>query len=139
MGPPPKNETWQKRAGTWLSEQQAGRRLILVAEDETGILGFVQIVFSFPAGFTDPESANGHDIAMMEGLRLRPGAVAELGTELVSEVQKAARKRKVKTLTFCLPMTNNKALAQAKRWGFEEFRIMPEQKKMLCFFRKDIG
>ena len=137
-GKPPPNETWEKRIGTWFSEQQAGRRLILVAEDGSGILGFVQIVFSFPQGYNDPEAANGRDIAMMEGLRLRPGAPAEVGNELVQEVQVIARKKNVKTLTFCLPMNQNKALAQAKRWGFEEFRIMAEQTKMLCFFRKGV-
>ena len=78
-GPPPPNETWEKRIETWFAEQQSGRRLILVAEDGTGILGFVQLVFSFPSGYNDPEAANGHDIAMMEGLRLKTGAPAEVG------------------------------------------------------------
>jgi len=98
----------------------------------------VQIVFSFPPGYNDPEAANGRDIAMMEGLRVKPGAPAEVGNELVHEVQGIARKKNVKTLTFCLPMNQNKALAQAKRWGFEEFRIMAEKTKMLCFFRKNV-
>ena len=138
-GPAPPNETWEKRIGRWFSEQQSGRRFILIAEDSSGILGFVQIVFSFPAGYTDPEAANGHDIAMMEGLRLKPGVPAAVGNELVHEVQVVARKKNVKTLTFCLPMGQNKALAQAKRWGFQEFRIMPEQDRMMCFFRKDVG
>ncbi|MFN2527940.1 MAG: hypothetical protein ABR584_04390 [Candidatus Baltobacteraceae bacterium] len=137
-GKPPPNETWEKRIGTWFSEQKAGRRLILVAEDGSGILGLVQIVFSFPVGYNDPEAANGRDIAMMEGLRIKPGAPAEVGNELVHEVQGIARKKNVKTLTFCLPMNQNKALAQAKRWGFEEFRIMAEKTKMLCFFRKNV-
>lgn len=135
---PPPNETWEQRTEKWFSEQKAGRRFILIAEDASGILGFVQIVFSFPPGYNDPEAANGHDIAMMEGLRLRPGTPPQIGNELVHEVQVVARKRKIKTLTFCLPMNQNRALNQAKQWGFEEFRIMAEQKKMLCFFRKNV-
>lgn len=111
---------------------------MLLAEDGSGILGFVQIVFAFPQGYNDPEAANGRDIAMMESLRIKPGAPAEVGNELVQEVQLVARKKNVKTLTFCLPMSQNKALAQAKRWGFEEFRIMAEKTKMLCFFRKNV-
>ncbi|GAC1651632.1 MAG: hypothetical protein NVS9B12_00150 [Vulcanimicrobiaceae bacterium] len=138
-GAAPPNETWQQRIGTWFSEQQARRRIILVAEDASGILGFVQIVFSFPEGYTDLESANGHDIAMMEGLRLKTGAPVEVGNKLVSEVQVIAQKRNVKTLTFCLPMEQNKALTQAKLWGFKEFRIMPQKSKMVCFFRKELG
>ena len=137
-GAAPPNETWEKRVATWFSEQTSGRRLILIAEDGSGILGFVQIVFSFPQGYNDPEAANGRDIAMMEGLRLKPGTPAEVGNELVQEVQVIARKKNVKTLTFCLPMNQNKALAQAKSWGFEEFRIMAEKTKMLCFFRKNV-
>lgn len=138
-GNPPPNETWEQRVGKWFAEQKAGRRFILLAEDATGILGFVQIVFAFPPGYKDPEAANGVDIAMMEGLRIKPGAPAEIGNELVHEVQNAARKRNVKTLTFCLPMNQNRALNQAKQWGFEEFRIMAEKTKMLCFFRKNIA
>ena len=137
-GPAPPNETWEKRIATWFSEQRAGRRVILIAEGAEGLLGFVQLVFAFPMGYNDPEAANGHDIAMMEGLRMKPGVPAEIGNELVHEVQIAARKRNVKTLTFCLPMSQNKALRQAKQWGFEEFRIMAEQKRMLCFFRKNV-
>jgi hypothetical protein len=137
-GPAPKRETWPQRIKTWLAEQQAGRRVVLVAEDETGLLGVVQIVFSFPPGYNDPEAANGMDVAMMEGLRTRAGAPAEVGTRLVEEVQRVAAKRNVKTLTFCLPMSANRALNQAKGWGFEEFRIMPEATGMLAFFRKSI-
>ena len=135
-GPPPKREPWTQRVAKWLIEQQAGRRVIFVAEDETGLLGMVQLVFSFPPGYADAEAANGMDVAMMEGLRTRADAPAEVGTQLVSEVQKAAQKRNVKTLTFLLPMNATKALLQAKSWGFEEFRIiLPEPDKMLAFFR----
>ena len=128
----------QKRISKWLAEQQAGRRVVLVAEDDTGLLGVVQLVFSFPPGYNDPEAANGMDVAMMETLRLREAAPAEVGTRLVEEVQRIASKRNVKTLTFLLPMNANRALVQAKSWGFEEFRIMPEPGKMLAFFRKSI-
>lgn len=137
-GPAPNAQTWPQRIMKWLSEQQAGRRLVLVAEDETGLLGMVQIVFSFPPGYSDPESANGMDVAMMEALRTREDAPPEVGNRLVEEVQRIATKRRVKTLTFCLPMNANRALHQAKGWGFEEFRIMPEPKKMLAFFRKSL-
>lgn len=137
-GAPPQRETWQQRVARWLAEQQAGRRIVLIAEDETGLLGMVQLVFAFPPGYNDPEAANGMDVAMMEGLRTRPDAPAEVGGQLVAEVQKIATKRNVRTLTFLLPMKASRALRQAKEWGFEEFRIMPEPTKMLAFFRKSL-
>lgn len=137
-GPQPRRETWPQRISKWLSEQQAGRRAILVAEDQSGLLGMVQLVFAFPPGYQDPEAANGMDVAMMEGLRLRRGAPPEIGSRLVEEVQRLAGKRNVRTLTFLLPMNDNRALRQAKMWGFEEFRIMPEPDKMLAFFRKSV-
>lgn len=137
-GPQPKRETWPQRIMKWLSEQQAGRRVVLVAEDHTGMLGMVQLVFAFPPGYQDAEAANGMDVGMMEGLRLRRGAPPEVGNKLVEEVQRIAGKRNVRTLTFLLPMNDNRALRQAKTWGFEEFRIMPEPDKMLAFFRKSI-
>jgi hypothetical protein len=137
-GPPPRRESWERRIETWLAEQTAGRRLILIAEDETGILGMIQLVFEFPPGYSDPEAANGMDVAMIEGLRLRAGVAPSVGNELVSEAQRLALKRNVKTLTFALPMNNTRAIQQAKQWGFEEFRIMPEPAKMLAFFRKSI-
>ena len=122
----------------WLSEMKAGRRVILVAEDQSGLLGMAQLVFKLPTGYEDPEAANGMDVAMIESLRVRQGAPAEIGNELVSEVQKLAMKKNVKTLTFLISMTNSKGIAQVKSWGFEEFRIMPEQDKMLAFFRKSV-
>jgi hypothetical protein len=137
-GAQPKRETWPQRVARWLKEQQAGRRAILIAEDHTGLLGMVQLVFAFPPGYQDPEAANGMDVAMMEGLRLRQGAPPEIGTRLVEEVQRIAGKRNVRTLTFLLPMNDNRALLRAKSWGFEEFRIMPEPDKMLAFFRKSM-
>lgn len=137
-GPQPARETWNQRIIKWLSEQRAGRRLVLVAEDQSGLLGMVQLVLKFPAGYEDAEAANGYDIAMMEGLRVRDGAPPEVGTELVGEAQRIAQKKDVKTLTFCLPTNQPKALRQARAWGFEEFRIMAEPNKMLAFFRKSI-
>ena len=70
-GPSPTKETWNQRVVKWLSEQRSGRRFILIAEDEGGLLGMVQLVFRLPLGYDDPEAANGMDIAMMEGLRTR--------------------------------------------------------------------
>jgi hypothetical protein len=137
-GPSPTRETWNQRIVKWLSEQRAGRRFILIAEDESGLLGMVQLVMKLPLGYDDPEAANGMDIAMMEGLRTAVGAPPEVGNELVGEVQRLAMKRSVKTLTFCLPMNNSRAIYQARSWGFEEFRIMAEPTKMLAFFRKSI-
>jgi len=121
-----------------LGEQKAGRRAILIAEDQSGLLGMVQIVFKLPPGYDDPEAANGMDVAMMESLRVRPNAPPEIGNELVGEVQRLAMKRKVRTLTFLVSMQNTRGIALAKSWGFEEFRIMPEADKMLAFFRKSI-
>lgn len=135
QGASPKPE----RVVQWLAEQQAGRRVVLLAEDASGLLGMVQLVFAFPPGYTDAEAANGMDVAMMEFLRLRKDAPPEVGTQLVSEVQRIAGKRNVQTLTFLLPMKDSRALRQAKSWGFEEFRIMPEPTKMLAFFRKSIN
>lgn len=138
VGPPPSSESWNQRIVKWLSEQRAGRRVILIAEDATGLLGMVQLVFKLPVGYDDREAANGMDIAMMEGLHLREGTRNEIGSELVGEVQRVAMKRNIKTLTFLLPMNNIRAIAQARTWGFKEFRIMAEPTKMLAFFRKSI-
>lgn len=121
-----------------LAEQKAGRRVILVAEDQSGLLGMVHLVFKLPNGYDDPEAANGMDVAMMESLRVRPNVPAEVGSELVGEVQRLAMKRNVKTLTFLISMQNSRGINQAKSWGFEEFRIMPEADKMLAFFRKSV-
>jgi hypothetical protein len=137
-GPSPTKETWNQRIVKWLSEQRAGRRFILIAEDEKGLIGMVQLVMKLPLGYEDPEAANGMDVAMMEGLRMRGDAPPEIGNELVNEIQRLAIKRNVKTLTFCLPMNNSRAIYQARSWGFEEFRIMAEPNKMLAFFRKSV-
>jgi L-amino acid N-acyltransferase YncA len=137
-GSTPTGEPWQARVQKWLAEQQAGRRLILVAEDASGLLGTVQLVFSFPKGYADPEAANGIDVAMVEALRTRADAPHGVATQLITDVQNIARKRGVRTLTFLIQLGDNRAIAQAKSWGFEEFRIMPEQGRMLAFFRKSI-
>lgn len=137
-GPLPAGQTWASRTRLWLAEQQAGRRVILVAEDDKGIAGTIQLVFRLPEGYNDPESANGADVAMMELLRMRKGVSALVAERLVDEVQNLARKRSVKTLTFCISMDQPAAIAQVKAWGFEEFRIMPEKRGMLAFFRKAI-
>ncbi len=137
-GVPAANETWEQRIAKWLAEQQAGRRVVLVAEDHSGILATIQLVFRFPQGYNDPEAANGYDIAMIEMLRVRPDAPPQVANQLVIDVQNIARKRKISTLTFCLSLANQRALAQVKAWGFQEFRIMPEPTKMLAFFRKSV-
>jgi len=136
--PPPAKETWNQRIVRWLSEQRAGRRAVLVAEDATGLLGILHLVFDLPVGFKDPEAANGFDIAMIEGLHLRAGVPPEVGNEMVEEIQRIATKRNVTTLTFCIPMNQPRAIRQVKEWGFEEFRIMAEPSKMLAFFRKTV-
>lgn len=136
--PPPARETWNQRIVRWLAEQRAGRRAVLVAEDATGLLGILHLVFDLPVGFKDPEAANGFDIAMIEGLHLHAGAPPEVGSQLVEEIQRIAAKRNVTTLTFCIPMNQPRAIRQVKQWGFEEFRIMAEPSKMLAFFRKTV-
>jgi hypothetical protein len=137
-GPLPPGQTWADRTRLWMSEQRMGNRVIIVAEDRKGILGTVQLVFNLPEGYRDPEAANGSDIAMMELLGLRRGVGKAVVQRLVDEVHNAARKRGVKTLTFCVSMDQAAALAQVKSWGFEEFRIMPEKRGMLAFLKKSI-
>jgi len=137
-GRSPSGEPWARRAQKWLAEQQAGRRLVLVAEDASGLLATVQLVFKFPEGYNDPEAANGIDVAMIEGLRVRDGSPHGVATQLITDVQGIARKRGIKTLTFLVNLADNRAVAQAKSWGFDEFRIMPEQGRMLAFFRKSV-
>lgn len=134
----PNSPETRKRCELWLSEQRAGRRVVLIAEDKTGMLGVLQLVFQLPIGYNDPESANGRDIAMMETMRLKPGVPIGISNELLHQAQVLAHKRNIKTLTFCLPMNDNRALSQVKSWGFEEYRIMPEKTKMLAFFRKAV-
>jgi hypothetical protein len=131
-------EPWAPRVQKWLAEQNAGRRLILIAEDASGLLGTVQLVFSFPTGYADREAANGIDVAMVEALRTRSDAPHGVATQLITDVQNIARKRAIKTLTFLIQLGDSRSIAQAKSWGFEEFRIMPDAGRMLAFFRKSI-
>ena len=110
----PAGETWPNRANQWL-------------------------VFRFANGYQDAEAANGAEIAMIDSIRMRPDAPANLSTHIIVELEKYAKKHRIKVLTFLVPMDNNRALNQVKSWGFEEFRIMPEGGKLLAFFRKRIG
>ncbi|MBV8355218.1 MAG: hypothetical protein JO101_07860, partial [Candidatus Eremiobacteraeota bacterium] len=57
----------------------------------------------------------------------------------VGQVQDIARKKNITTLTFVLPVDQQRGITQAKSWGFEEFRLMPEKRGMLAFFRKAVG
>ena len=135
----PAGDSWAKRVALWLDEMQGGRRLVMVAEVDGKLAGLSQLVFKFANGYVDAEAANGTDIAMVEAIRLRPDAPPNLSTEMINELQTYARKRRIRTLTFLVPMDNNRALNQVKGWGFEEFRIMPEGGRLLAFFRKRIA
>ncbi len=137
-GPLPSGDSWSTRIATWLEEMQAGRRLVMVAEFERKLVGLGQLVFRFANGYEDPEAANGADIAMVETIRTRPDAPPALATQMMHEFEVYARKHRVRTLTFLVPMDNNRALNQVKGWGFEEFRIMPEGGRLLAFFRKSL-
>lgn len=132
-------ETWSKRVGNWIDEMQAGRRLVMVAELDRKLVGLGQLIFKFADGYDDPEAANGKDIAMVDNIRMSSDAPQQLATQMMHEFEKYARSRRVKTLTFLVPMDNNRALVQVKGWGFEEFRIMPEGARLLAFFRKQIA
>jgi hypothetical protein len=137
-GPLPAGESWLNRINGWLNEMQSGRRLVMVADDGRRLLGMAQLVFKLQPGRSDPEACNGVDIAMVETLRAGPEAPPLLATQMINELESYAKKRRIKTITFLVPMENNRALAQVKEWGFEEFRIMPEGTRLLAFFRKAI-
>ena len=132
-------DTWAKRVNGWLEEMQAGRRLVMVAELDRKLVGLGQLIFKFAEGYDDPEAANGADIAMVDNIRMSAEAPAQLATQMMHEFENYARRRRVKILTFLVPMDNNRALNQVKGWGFEEFRIMPEGARLLAFFRKQIA
>jgi ribosomal protein S18 acetylase RimI-like enzyme len=134
----PPNETWQTRIEGWLTEMAKGRRLVMVADDGRKLLGVAQLVFRLPEGRNDPEAANGVDIAMVETLRASTEAPPNLATEMINELESYAKRHRIKTITFLVPMDNNRVLAQVKGWGFEEFRIMPEGARLLAFFKKAI-
>ncbi len=136
----PDGESWPDRIAKWQAEQQAGRRVIIVAEDAGGLIGTVQLIFRFPPGYTDAEAANGSDVAMIESLYTRGNAPAQLRDQLVADAQAVAKRRNVATVTLCLPLENDRMIVQAKAWGFTEFRLMPQpQQKMLAFFRKPLA
>jgi hypothetical protein len=137
-GPLPAGDAGLPRLTGWLQEMAAGRRLVMVADDGRKLLGVAQLVFKLPAGRNDPEAANGVDIAMVETLRFGPDAPPTLATQMINELENYAKKRRIKTITFLVPMDNNRVLTQVKGWGFEEFRIMPEGARLLAFFRKAI-
>jgi hypothetical protein len=136
----PPGESWPGRAAQWLDEMKEGRRLVMVAEFDGKMVGMGQLIFKFANGYQDAEAANGAEIAMIDSIRMRPDAPANLSTHIISELEKYAQKtRRIKILTFLVPMDNNRVLNQVKSWGFEEFRIMPEGAKLLAFFRKRIA
>jgi hypothetical protein len=118
---------------------QEGRRLVMVAEYDGKMMGMGQLIFRFANGYQDAEAANGADIAMIDSIRMRPDAPGNLSTHIIVELEKYAKKHRIRILTFLVPMDNNRALNQVKSWGFEEFRIMPEGAKLLAFFRKRIA
>ena len=138
-GPVPAGESWPSRAKQWLEEMQEGRRLVMVAEFGGVLVGMGQLIFRFANGYQDAEAANGSDIAMIDSIRTRPDAPTNLSTHIIGELERYAKKNRIRTLTFLVPMDNNRALNQVKSWGFEEFRIMPEGAKLLAFFRKRIA
>lgn len=137
-GPPPAGMTWEQRIAQWFAEQARGYRAVLVAQERSRLVGLVQLVFKFPEGRSDPEAADGKDTAMMDLLRVRPTAAPQLTEHLINEVEGLARKRGIKTLTFRVSMQQTQALAQARKWGFKEFRIMPEGSSQHVFFRKSL-
>jgi len=98
----------------------------------------VQVVFAFPPGYTDPEVANGRDVAMIESLRTRLRVPSQVLDQLMGDAQTVAKRHHVKTVTLCLPLDNDRAILQARAWGFKEFRLMPEAQKLHAFFRKTI-
>jgi hypothetical protein len=138
-GAVPAGESWPGRVAQWLEEMKEGRRLVMVAEFDGKLAGMAQLIFRFANGYQDPEAANGADIAMIDSIRMRPDAPANLSTHIIVELEKYAKKHRIRTVTFLVPMDNNRALSQVKSWGFEEFRIMPEGAKLLAFFRKRIA
>jgi len=131
-------ETWDARAGQWIDEMQNGRRLVMVAEFDGKLVGLGQLIFRFAPGFEDLEAANGGDTAMVESIRALPNP-PQLANFIIGELERYARKQRIRTLTFLVPMDNNRILAQVKGWGFEEFRIMPKGAQLLAFFRKRIA
>ena len=124
----------------WIDEMSAGHRLVMVAEFGGKLVGLGQLIFRFADGYQDLEAANGSDIAMVDTIRTHPsGQPPNLATFIAVELEKYAKKQRIKTLTFLVPMDSNRVLNQVKSWGFKEFRIMPEGARLLAFFRKRIA
>jgi ribosomal protein S18 acetylase RimI-like enzyme len=138
-GPLPAGETWPSRLAGWLDEMHEGRRLLMVAEYGGALVGFGQLIFRFADGYQDAEAANGADVAMVDTIRARPDAPPNLASHIIGELERYAVKHRVRTVTFLVPMDNNRALNQVKAWGFEEFRIMPDGARLLAFFRKRLA
>lgn len=139
-GPLPPGESWEGRMHYWLEEMLRGRRLIIIAQGAGTVEGIAQLVFRFPEGHRDREAADGVESAMVEMVRARPGPhSATVSSALMREVEMLARQRRFRRLTYLVPMENNRAIAQVKSWGFEEFRIMPEGNRMLAFFKKSLA
>ncbi len=135
----PPGETWDHYLAGPIAEMAAARRLVLVAEFDGKLVGMGQLVFRFAPGYEDLEAANGADIGMVEMVRALPNP-PNLANFIIGELERYARKHRIRTLTFLVPMdNNNKGLAQVKSWGFEEFRIMPKGAQLLAFYRKKIG
>gem|GEM_PF-6214285 len=86
----PAGDTWPARVQQWLDEMQAGRRLVMVAEFGGVLVGMGQLVFRFAKGYEDAEAANGSDIAMIDSIRMKPDAPANLSTHIVAELAKSS-------------------------------------------------
>lgn len=99
----------------------------------------VHVIFQFPPGYSDSEAANGRDIAMIESLRARNQAPPQVLDQLMHDAQLVAKRHRMRAVTLCLPLENDRAIVQAKSWGFTEFRLMPEGNTMLAFFRKPLA
>lgn len=139
-GNPPAGTTWEERIAQWFGEQQRGLRGILVADDGAHLLGCVHLVFKV-AG--DPDIANGKDVALMEHLRVRPKTVVqvaeELSNQLVREAEALAQRRSIVALSYMVPGDNNALMAQARAWGYQQSRMMPDGGRWLMFMRKSLG
>ena len=69
---------------------------------------------------------------------MSPDAPATLATQMITSSRTMRGAAASRSITFLVPMDNNRVLNQVKGWGFEEFRIMPEGARLLAFFRKQI-
>jgi len=113
-GTVPAGDSWVARVSKWLDEMQEGRRLVMVAEFGGALVGMGQLIFRFADGYQDADAANGTDIAMVDTIRTRPDAPPNLATHIIGELERYARKRNIRTVTFLVPMDNNRALNQSR-------------------------